>query len=100
MHKLFDFVGSKDLESSSIRNAAEKISDYQNLCKYSSAAETLVELRKALEMTGDFSDVEAAIISKKVCTIYYSIRHFLIISLAIRLVRYRDDPCHCREDSR
>ena len=42
-----------------IRDAARKIGDYQTLCSYSFTAKTLLQLKKTLGLTGDFSVVEA-----------------------------------------
>ena len=42
-----------------IRDAAQKISDYQELCRYSYTAKTLIQLKDTLKLTGDFSAVEA-----------------------------------------
>ena len=42
-----------------IKDAAQKISDYQELCRYSYTAKTLIQLKETLKLTGDFSAVEA-----------------------------------------
>ena len=41
-----------------INDAAKKILDYQTLCRYSFTANTLMQLKKILGLTGDFSIVE------------------------------------------
>ena len=42
-----------------IRDAAQKILDYQELCRYSYSAQTLMQLKKTLRLTGDFNAIEA-----------------------------------------
>ena len=42
-----------------IRDAAQKILDYQELCRYAYSAQTLMQLKKTLGLTGDFSAIEA-----------------------------------------
>ena len=42
-----------------IREAAQKILDYQELCRYAYSAQTLMQLKKTLALTGDFSAIEA-----------------------------------------
>uniref|UniRef100_A0A1X7THY6 Death domain-containing protein n=1 Tax=Amphimedon queenslandica TaxID=400682 RepID=A0A1X7THY6_AMPQE len=46
-------------DQSWIRDAAQKILDYQELCRYSYSAQTLMQLKKTLKLSGDFSSVEA-----------------------------------------
>ena len=40
-----------------IRNAVQKILDYQELCYYSCAAQTLLQLKETLKLSGDFNVV-------------------------------------------
>lgn len=47
-----------------IREASQKILDYQELCRYSYAAQTLMGLKETLGLTGDFSSVEALVTNK------------------------------------
>lgn len=56
-----------------IRDAAQKILDYQELCRYSYSAQTLTQLKKTLKLTGDFSAI-GALLSKEV---NYSISRLL-----------------------
>ena len=42
-----------------IRDAAQKILDYQELCRYAYSAQTLMQLKKTLGLTGDFSAIQA-----------------------------------------
>ena len=46
-------------DKSWIRDAAQKILDYQELCRYAYSAQTLMQLKKTLGLTGDFSAIQA-----------------------------------------
>ena len=48
-----------------IRETAKKILEYQQFCRYSYTAKTLMQLKETLGLTGDFSVVEA--LSAQVC---------------------------------
>ena len=48
-----------DGEKSWVRVAAQKIIDYQKLARYSFTAKTLMEVKEALQLTGDFSVLQA-----------------------------------------
>ena len=42
-----------------IKDAAQKILDYQELCRYAYSAQTLMQLKKTLGLNGDFSAIQA-----------------------------------------
>ena len=54
--------GNKDW----ITDAAQKILDYQELRRYSYTAQTLMKLKEKLELSGDFSAVEALLSKEEV----------------------------------
>lgn len=51
----------KEPDNRWIRDAAQKIQDYQELCRYSYTARTLMLLKGTLGLTGDFSAIEALV---------------------------------------
>lgn len=53
-----------------ITDAAQKLLDYQELLRYSYTAQTLMKLKEKLELTGDFSAVEALISKEEVWHVY------------------------------
>ena len=47
-----------------IKNAAQKILEYQRLCCYSNTAQTVMQLKEALGLTGDFGIVDALLLKE------------------------------------
>lgn len=62
LDKWCDVVGEDD--KCWIGDAAQKILDYQEICRYSYSAQTLMQLKRTLKLTGDFSAVEALVLKE------------------------------------
>ena len=59
-----------------IRETAQKILEYQQFCRYSYTAKTLMQLKETLGLTGDFSVVEA--LSAQVYLHIYNLKYITV----------------------